>query len=805
MLAAVVAKIRANREREAQRRQDERHCGGPDQREQRSVCEWIAARLCLDVVPYRRGKHAERRPRQRRGHVGAPLRRDLEPHLVLARGSRSGGVDRRPQRDAVAHDGLAARSGEPLDDLRDPNRHGSASHLKRNHLADASGQLGQAWSHEHRGRRRVRRLWRPQPRRPLERQRDAHADALRCGTHDRAADADPVPKLRRERPEERNRGEEGDARVRASLDETRRRHDVEARQKRSRRSARAQHTRRARASLAELDPSERPVLEADDRGERHETRAHPELDPSVRERNATHLHRRVRLDEGRELGASSPRPPVVPPHSDSVDRRLVQAEHGDAADPLGSSRPAGHPQHRARCAALADELVEALERCGIEDANEVPEVLADDDVVRHLERSLLSIAAHERRPIPLREECDGERDGEERDRRDRSARPARQSDGRKPSRKSATPAVGPESRQRRKDPRDGECCGDRDEAGEQEQEKRRSLAARELLFVSGAADERHSDDEHRSRGNEVECSDPRALALRERHGDQRRERLRRRRPRPRGRVRPATGRSRPARRTTGAPASPATMPRDGDPRDPAENDAGDRNRAALDATEQPQLPPLRPEPGEPPSRGLEVAAHAARSEDREREQKRRAFPADEEEARAGDVRRALDRSQLVHGRLDRERRRALGQLDARTLGALHELVDVPEARACRGRWARPTRTCGTCARAPPPTRARCAPLRRRVAPAEVGGTRSSPRARVGRSRRQLPHRSRGGSRRRAGASAAFPCRPRRSGGPERSATLRGRASGAPRSGRACTCAADDPIAGSRARRRRRSP
>ncbi len=64
-----------------------------------------------------------------------------------------------------------------------------------------------------------------------------------------------------------------------------------------------------------------------------------------------------------------------------------------------------------------------------------------------------------------------------------------------------------------------ECCGDRDEAGEHEQEERRPLAARELLFVSGAADERHSDDEHRSRGNEVECSDPRALALRERHGD----------------------------------------------------------------------------------------------------------------------------------------------------------------------------------------------------------------------------------------------------------------------------------------------
>ena len=186
------------------------------------------------------------------------------------------------------------------------------------------------------------------------------------------------------------------------------------------------------SSTRRNDPSSKRTIAASDTRPAPD----PELDPPVRERNAAHLHRRVRLDEGRELGASSPRPPVVPPHSDALDRRIVQAEHGDAADPLGPSRPAGHPQHRARRAALADELVEARERRGIEDANEVPEILADDDVVRHLERGLLSIAAHERRPIPLRQERDGEGDGEERDRRDCSARPARQSDGRKPSGKS---------------------------------------------------------------------------------------------------------------------------------------------------------------------------------------------------------------------------------------------------------------------------------------------------------------------------------------------------------------------------------
>ena len=86
-----------------------------------------------------------------------------------------------------------------------------------------------------------------------------------------------------------------------------------------------------------------------------------------------------------------------------------------------SARPAA-PVTRStgsRGTVSSDELVEAPERCRVEDTHEVPEILADDDVVRHLERSLLSISAHERRSVALREQRDRERDREEGDGRNR--------------------------------------------------------------------------------------------------------------------------------------------------------------------------------------------------------------------------------------------------------------------------------------------------------------------------------------------------------------------------------------------------
>ena len=93
-------------------------------------------------------------------------------------------------------------------------------------------------------------------------------------------------------------------------------------------------------------------------------------------------------------------------------------------DALGSSRAARDAQDGPRRAIRPGELVEPLERRGVEHANEVPEVLADDDVVRDLERRLLAVALDEGGAISLREQRDRERDREERDRRHGRARPS---------------------------------------------------------------------------------------------------------------------------------------------------------------------------------------------------------------------------------------------------------------------------------------------------------------------------------------------------------------------------------------------
>ena len=318
-----------------------------------------------------------------------------------------------------------------------------------------------------------------------------------------------------------------------------------------------------------------------------ETRAGPT--PSAMRPSASgtprHVHLRRRPDELCQLRRPAAGPPLVPPDPDVRDRVCVEPEHGHAAHALGPSASSGHAQHRARRASVSDELVEALEwRCS-EDTNEVLEVLADDDVVRHLERRLLAISTDERRAIPLREQCDGEGDGQERDRRHSGARPAGQPDRGEPRRQRFGGRAPTTSGRGRKDPRDCERSRDRDEAREQEKQKRRPLPACKLLLVGCSAYERHRDDEQRRDGNDVERADSRALALRKRHRDPdehgcddgRRDRE------------PHSDRRQDAlaknvqRGRSGEPGDEAAH---GDPREPAENDADERHGAALEAAQQ---------------------------------------------------------------------------------------------------------------------------------------------------------------------------------------------------------------------------
>ena len=136
----------------------------------------------------------------------------------------------------------------------------------------------------------------------------------------------------------------------------------------------------------------------------------------------------VGRDQCSEVGRIPARSPVVPPDREVLERRLVEPQHGDPADPLGPPRAARDAQHGPSGAFGADELLEPRDRRRVEDTHQVPEVLADDDVVRDLECSLLAVAAHERRAISLREQRHGEGDREERDGCERGARPACEAD-----------------------------------------------------------------------------------------------------------------------------------------------------------------------------------------------------------------------------------------------------------------------------------------------------------------------------------------------------------------------------------------
>ena len=179
-----------------------------------------------------------------------------------------------------------------------------------------------------------------------------------------------------------------------------------------------------------------------------------------------------------------------------------------------SARPAPPVTRRTGRAAPPGpgELVEPLDRRGVEDANEVPEVLADDDVVRHLERRLLAVALDQGRAIAPREQRDCERDRQECHRRHGRARPACKPDCCHARGQPAAAAVGAEAGERRQDPGDNESRGDRDEAGEKQEQQRRALSARQLLLVGGAAEERDGDDEHGCRSDQVERADTAPLA-----------------------------------------------------------------------------------------------------------------------------------------------------------------------------------------------------------------------------------------------------------------------------------------------------
>ena len=302
--------------------------------------------------------------------------------------------------------------------------------------------------------------------------------------------------------------------------------------------------------------------------------------------------------------------------------------------------------------------------------------------MRDLERRLVAVALDQGGAIAPREQRDCERDRQEGHRRHGRARPACKPDCCHARGEPAAAAVCAEARERRQDPGYNQSRGDRDEAGEKQEQQRRVLSARQLLLVGGAEEERDCDDQHGCRSDQVDRPDTAAAASRQRHGD------------PDERGCDDTGRGREpeaacrqdafAKHGSGrCSGQTGDDSRDRNPSDPSEDDAGERNGARLETAQQPELPALRAEPREPSPSGLEIATHPTRREDRESQQQDGPLSADEQQARTRDVRRALRLAQLFDGNVDAERRRALRELDASALSPGDELVDLPEAWRAR--------------------------------------------------------------------------------------------------------------------------
>ena len=124
------------------------------------------------------------------------------------------------------------------------------------------------------------------------------------------------------------------------------------------------------------------------------------------------------LDTPRKLLPRRPAPVSRQPLS--CDERLGWMP--SSVIPLLTLEPAdaaGQPEHRRDLD--SGHAAEALERRGVQHRYQPPQILAKHVVQRHAVRCLVSLAAHERRPVALGEEREREADDEKRCRDDRVA------------------------------------------------------------------------------------------------------------------------------------------------------------------------------------------------------------------------------------------------------------------------------------------------------------------------------------------------------------------------------------------------
>ncbi len=119
---------------------------------------------------------------------------------------------------------------------------------------------------------------------------------------------------------------------------------------------------------------------------------------------------RLRLDARREL-ARGRRPLALAPAVQLQERARRQAQQRDPALPLQPADPAGQAQHRLDVG--VGQRPEAAQRRRILDRDQPAQVLADDVVERHAMRSLVALAARQRRAVALGEQRQPEADDQE--------------------------------------------------------------------------------------------------------------------------------------------------------------------------------------------------------------------------------------------------------------------------------------------------------------------------------------------------------------------------------------------------------
>ena len=367
------------------------------------------------------------------------------------------------------------------------------------------------------------------------------------------------------------------------------------------------------------------------------------------------LHRRVEPREtGRQPDAVQRPADSDPPHqllraTPAASESRQPCSRGSVADgrpssviPLSPSSRPTPPVTRSTGATSTPSFSKSVERRGVLDGNQPPQILTHDVVERNAMRRLIPLAACKGRAIALGEECEAEADDEERRRDDRVAGIARERKGRQPNpeRTAAGHALDQPQRRAATAASDEYCRREGDESGQKEDEipvpsPRHSsrVTSKTAAIAAASTSEKRSatrgeSGDHSGQSTPVAAATTRsARTIPWRREDAAGQDLAHRSTRPVGDERAAERRPRRARRR------------------PCESQCG-----RLRNSQERQLPASCAVPREPAAGGGEIGTKRHCSQKREREQQRGRFAADDAEPSPCGTARDLRLAQLLDRR-----------------------------------------------------------------------------------------------------------------------------------------------------------